>query len=127
MTHVHIIGGGLAGLSAAVEVVGRARVTVYEAGPACGGRARSFYDKALDTRIDNGNHLILSANKATFRYLGRIGAHRTLKGPGAPLFPWFDLSAGSDVRRRDQSNFQTGRFQDTRDSRPRPHALKTRL
>jgi len=92
MTHVHIIGGGLAGLSAAVDVIGRARVSVYEAGPACGGRARSYYDKALNARIDNGNHLLLSANKASFRYLGLIGAEKTLKGPGAPLFPWFDLS-----------------------------------
>jgi len=93
MTHVHIIGGGLAGLSAAVDVIGRAGVTIYEAGPACGGRARSYYDKALGARIDNGNHLLLSANKATFRYLGLIGAEKTLTGPGAPLFPWFDLSA----------------------------------
>lgn len=93
MTHVHIIGGGLAGLSAAVDVIGRAGVTVYEAGPACGGRARSYYDKALDARIDNGNHLLLSANKASFRYLGLIGAEKTLTGPGEPVFPWFDLSA----------------------------------
>ncbi|WP_122050855.1 hydroxysqualene dehydroxylase HpnE [Asaia bogorensis] len=94
MTHVHIIGGGLAGLSAAVDVIGRAGVTVYEAGPACGGRARSYYDKALDARIDNGNHLLLSANKASFRYLGLIGAEKTLTGPRAPIFPWFDLEAG---------------------------------
>lgn len=93
MTHVHIIGGGLAGLSAAVDVIGRAGVTVYEAGPACGGRARSYYDKALDARIDNGNHLLLSANKASFRYLGLIGAEKTLTGPGVPVFPWYDLAA----------------------------------
>lgn len=93
MTHVHIIGGGLAGLSAAVDVIGRARVSVYEAGPACGGRARSYFDKALGARIDNGNHLLLSANKSTFRYLGLIGAEKTLTGPGAPIFPWFDLKA----------------------------------
>ncbi|WP_367159318.1 hydroxysqualene dehydroxylase HpnE [Kozakia baliensis] len=93
MTHIHIIGGGLAGLSAAVELTGRARVTVYEAGPACGGRARSYFDKALGARIDNGNHLLLSANEGVFRYLGLIGAHDSLVGPGAPVFPWFDLRA----------------------------------
>lgn len=91
MSHVHIIGGGLAGLSAAVELAPQAQVTVYEAGPACGGRARSFHDKALDTVIDNGNHLLLSANPATFRYLDRLGARDTLKGPGEPIFPWYDL------------------------------------
>lgn len=91
MSCVHIIGGGLAGLSAAVELAPQAQVTVYEAGPACGGRARSFYDKTLDTVIDNGNHLMLSANPYTFRYLDLLGARSTLQGPGEPLFPWFDL------------------------------------
>ena len=91
MSHVHIIGGGLAGLSAAVELAAQARVTVYEAGPACGGRARSFHDRSLDTRIDNGNHLILSANDLTFRYLDIIGARHTLTGPGLPIFPYYDL------------------------------------
>nr|WP_283162701.1 hydroxysqualene dehydroxylase HpnE [Parasaccharibacter sp. TMW 2.1884] len=94
VSHVHVIGGGLAGLSAAVELAPQAQVTVYEAGPACGGRARSFHDRALDTVIDNGNHLLLSANPATFRYLDRLGARDTLQGPGAPVFPWHDLEAG---------------------------------
>ncbi|ACI51586.1 squalene-associated FAD-dependent desaturase [Gluconacetobacter diazotrophicus PA1 5] len=90
--HVHIVGGGLAGLSAAVELAGSGvRVSVYEAGPACGGRARSYYDRQLDCRIDNGNHLLLSANDAVFRYLGLIGAERSLVGPGRPIFPFVDL------------------------------------
>ena len=93
MSHVHVIGGGLAGLSAAVELAPQARVTLYEAGPACGGRARSFHDRALDAVIDNGNHLLLSANPYTFRYLDLLGARDTLKGPGKPVFPWHDLEA----------------------------------
>ena len=91
MSHVHIIGGGLAGLSAAIELAAQARVTVYEAGPACGGRARSFHDRSLDARIDNGNHLILSSNDLTFRYLDIIGSRHTLTGPGLPIFPYYDL------------------------------------
>ncbi|EHH68288.1 hydroxysqualene dehydroxylase HpnE [Gluconobacter morbifer] len=94
MSHVHIIGGGLAGLSAAVELAAQARVTLYEAGRACGGRARSFHDRALDTRIDNGNHLLLSANDLTFRYLDILGSRSTLRGPGIPIFPYYDLSTG---------------------------------
>ncbi|GBQ79771.1 phytoene desaturase [Gluconacetobacter johannae DSM 13595] len=90
--HVHIVGGGLAGLSAAVELAGSGvRITVYEAGPACGGRARSYEDRHLGCRIDNGNHLLLSANDAVFRYLGLIGAERSLTGPGRPIFPFVDL------------------------------------
>lgn len=91
--HVHIIGGGLAGLSAAVELAGGSeRVTVYEAGPACGGRARSYLDRHLGCRIDNGNHLLLSGNPAVYRYLGLIGAQKTLVGPGRPVFPFVDLA-----------------------------------
>ncbi|GAN54720.1 hydroxysqualene dehydroxylase HpnE [Tanticharoenia sakaeratensis] len=90
---VHIVGGGMAGLSAAVELAGTASVVVYEAGIACGGRARSYFDRKLGCRIDNGNHLLLSANEGVFRYLGLIGAEKTLTGPGSPIFPYFDLEA----------------------------------
>lgn len=94
---VHIIGGGLAALSAALELAeaGR-RVAIYEGGPACGGRARSYDDKLLGCRLDNGNHLLLSANETVFTYLDRIGARNTLVGPGAPIFPFHDLAAGLD-------------------------------
>ncbi|QDH17805.1 hydroxysqualene dehydroxylase HpnE [Swingsia samuiensis] len=92
MSHVHIIGGGLAGLSAAIELSTQAQVTLYEAGPVCGGRARSYYDRSLDALIDNGNHLILSANALTFRYLDIIGSRDTLVGPGEPIFPYYDLA-----------------------------------
>ncbi|MCQ8242061.1 hydroxysqualene dehydroxylase HpnE [Rhizosaccharibacter radicis] len=93
---VHVIGGGLAGLSAALELAeaGR-RVALYESGPACGGRARSYEDRQLGCRIDNGNHLLLSANEATFRFLDRIGARDTLMGPGVPLFPFANLADGA--------------------------------
>ncbi|UMM64722.1 hydroxysqualene dehydroxylase HpnE [Aristophania vespae] len=94
MSHVHIIGGGLAGLSAAVELAPQAQVTLYEAGPVCGGRARSYYDRTLEVTIDNGNHMLLSANPYSFRYLDLIGARNTLKGPGKPIFPWYDLDDG---------------------------------
>lgn len=90
--HVHIIGGGMAGLAAAVEIAGSGqRVTVYEAGRACGGRARSYEDKRLGCRIDNGNHMLLSANDLVFRYLGLTGALDTVGGPSRPVFPFVDL------------------------------------
>jgi squalene-associated FAD-dependent desaturase len=97
MTRVHIVGGGLAGLSAALALVDAGRqVTLYEAGPAFGGRCRSYMDQELGCRIDNGNHLLLSGNQAAMGYLRRIGAEHTLAGPGKPVFPFMDL--GRDER-----------------------------
>ncbi len=91
----HIIGAGLAGLSAAVALAGRGwRVALSEAGPVAGGRCRSYFDRALGCRIDNGNHLLLAGNRAAIGYLEAIGACDTLSGPGRPLFPFYDLATG---------------------------------
>jgi squalene-associated FAD-dependent desaturase len=93
---VHIIGAGLAGLSAAVSLVAAGRpVTLYESGPAAGGRCRSYFDRGLGRRIDNGNHLVLSGNRATFAYLAQVGAGDMLVGPAEPLFPFVDLADGT--------------------------------
>ncbi len=92
---IHVVGGGLAGLAAALALVeaGRA-VTVYESGPQCGGRCRSYFDRELGCRIDNGNHLLLSGNHASMGYLDRVGARHTLAGPRAPMFPFLDVRSG---------------------------------
>lgn len=92
---VHVIGAGLAGLSAAVSLLDRGRrVVLSEAGPAAGGRCRSYFDRELGVSIDNGNHLVLKANHATIDYLVTIGARDTLVGPRCALFPFLDLSSG---------------------------------
>jgi len=93
---VHVIGGGLAGLSAALRLADAGRsVTVYETGPACGGRCRSYFDQALGLRIDNGNHLLLSGNHAAMAFLDRLGTRDTLGGPPGPVFPFMDLRTGA--------------------------------
>jgi hydroxysqualene dehydroxylase len=92
---VHIIGAGLAGLSAAVRLVDEGvNVALYEAARHAGGRCRSYHDPALDRVIDNGNHLILSGNHATLDYVGRIGARAALGGPDDPLFHFADAKSG---------------------------------
>jgi squalene-associated FAD-dependent desaturase len=93
--HTHIIGGGLAGLSAALACIDLGHtVTLYEAGPALGGRCRSYMDTQLGCRLDNGNHLLLSGNHAAMAYLARTGAADTLAGPATAIFPFIDLSRG---------------------------------
>lgn len=89
---VHIIGAGLAGLSAAVHLADQAKdITVHETTDHGGGRCRSFYDDKLGCRIDNGNHLLLSGNTATLDYLKRIGSGNSLVGPDNASFPFIDL------------------------------------
>jgi squalene-associated FAD-dependent desaturase len=91
----HVIGAGLAGLTAAIRLseAGEA-VVVHEAAGQAGGRCRSYHDPALDMEIDNGNHLLLSANRAALGFLRTIGAADHLVGPPHADFPFMDLKSG---------------------------------
>jgi squalene-associated FAD-dependent desaturase len=92
---VHIIGAGLAGLSAAVRLTARGRtVAVHEATAFAGGRCRSYYDASVGMTIDNGNHLLLSGNRAALAYLHSIGAENRLIGPAKAEFSFVDLRSG---------------------------------
>jgi squalene-associated FAD-dependent desaturase len=94
-SHVHVVGAGLAGLSAAIALVQRGcAVTLLEAGPAAGGRCRSYFDRELGLVIDNGNHLLVSGNHAAMAYLDAIGTRGMLGGPSRPLFPFIDAASG---------------------------------
>ena len=87
---------GVAGLAAALALSDEGwRVTLYESSPAAGGRCRSYHDKELDCRIDNGNHLWLSGNKAINRFLRRVGSSDSAGGPASAMFPFFDLASGA--------------------------------
>ena len=71
---------------------------MHEAAAQAGGRCRSYYDPALGMAIDNGNHLLLSGNRAALDYLAR---DRRARPPGradaAPISRssiWRAASAG---------------------------------
>ena len=92
---VHIVGAGLAGLSAAVALTARGRtVSVHEATAFAGGRCRSYHDASIGMTIDNGNHLLLSGNRAALDYLHSIGAQNRLIGPEQAEFSFVDLRSG---------------------------------
>ncbi|WP_454885525.1 hydroxysqualene dehydroxylase HpnE [Sphingomonas oryzagri] len=95
MKRAQVIGAGLAGLSAAVALseAGYA-VTLSEAARQAGGRCRSYRDPQLGLTIDNGNHLVLSGNKAVRDYLATIGASDRLVGPEEARFPFTDMASG---------------------------------
>ena len=70
---VAVVGGGWAGLAAAVELsAANAKVTVFEAGRSPGGRARG---SLLDGRaLDNGQHILIGAYHETLRLMRQVGA-----------------------------------------------------
>ncbi len=101
VARTHIIGAGVAGLSVAVSLAqGGQAVTLYEASGQAGGRCRSYFDARLDRAIDNGNHLLLTGNRSTMRYLAEIGATEELVGPASACFPFLDLRTGQGWRLR---------------------------
>jgi squalene-associated FAD-dependent desaturase len=95
MSQVHVIGAGLSGLSAALSLTAAGRsVIVHEAGPAAGGRCRSYFDKELGLRIDNGNHLLLSGNRAAKAYIAEIQAEDRFQVLNQAVFPFVDVATG---------------------------------
>ncbi len=95
MARIHVIGAGMAGLACAIRLAGQGfSVMVHEAAGQAGGRCRSYFDAGLDRVIDNGNHLLFSANAAALAYLEEIGAAETVTGPDDAAFPFMDLRDG---------------------------------
>ena len=92
---IHVVGAGLAGLAAAVSLTQSGRsVRVHEAAGQAGGRCRSYFDSSLGAVIDNGNHLLLSGNRAALDYLKALGASDRLTGPPHAEFAFADLATG---------------------------------
>ena len=69
-----VVGGGFAGLAAAVALAdGGCRVRVLEQNPHLGGRARSFLDVQSGMRLENGQHIFMGCYHAALRFLATIG------------------------------------------------------
>lgn len=71
---VHIVGAGLAGLSAAVHAKALGySVKLYEASPQLGGRIKKV------AHHDNGTHLLVGAYRDSLEYLDMLGTRDQLK------------------------------------------------
>ena len=100
---VAIVGGGWAGLAAAVELAsGGVQVTVFESARQLGGRARSVDVGAAASalRLDNGQHILIGAYRETLRLMREVGADPErlllrrpleLHHPGSAAAPAFSL------------------------------------
>jgi squalene-associated FAD-dependent desaturase len=72
-----VVGGGLAGLAAALELVDAGyEVTLYEARPTLGGKVQTLppRDGDPDPPPDNGQHIALGCFTQYLRFLERIGS-----------------------------------------------------
>lgn len=76
---VIVIGGGLAGLAAAVRLTGAGLpVVVLEQRPRTGGRASSVTDRVTGTVVDNGQHLLIAGYDRTLALTATIGSRHLL-------------------------------------------------
>lgn len=88
---VAVIGGGFAGLSAAVALADAGvRVHLFEARPTLGGRANAFRDPLTGERIDNGQHILAGCYYETLKFLARIGSGSRLHRPSTLRVPMID-------------------------------------
>jgi squalene-associated FAD-dependent desaturase len=77
MKKVLVIGGGLAGLSAAAYLTkNKFDVTLFEASPKLGGRVYSFLDEQTNTEIDNGQHILMGCYADTLALLKMTNAYQ---------------------------------------------------
>ena len=84
MPSIAIVGGGMAGLAAAAKLTQQGQsVTLFEAAPNLGGRARGLDYKGL--RLDNGQHILLGAYHETLNLLALVGVEESAVLTRLPL------------------------------------------
>lgn len=76
---VAIIGGGLAGISAAINLQSAAEIHLFEARKSLGGRVHSFKDNKFNYYLDNGMHLMIGAYEETLKLLKIINSEHLIQ------------------------------------------------
>lgn len=78
--HVIVVGGGLAGMSAAVALAGHGyRITLVEKRSALGGRAGSHYDAASGEWTDNCQHILMPCCTNLLDFYRRVGCENKIR------------------------------------------------
>ena len=97
---VGIIGAGLAGLAAGVELADRGhQVEVLERRPWAGGATYSFRDEQTGDEIDNGQHVFMQCTTAYAAFLERLGTLGLTRRQQRLSVPVFDEAGQrSDLR-----------------------------
>ncbi len=86
-----VIGGGLAGLAAAITLQERRHsVVLLERRGVVGGRASSSRDTVTGEDVDNGTHLMVAAYRATLDLVRRAGAGGLLLEQDRLRLEWVD-------------------------------------
>lgn len=81
-----VVGGGWAGLSAAIRLKQSGHsVVVYESAATPGGRARRVPWRSLGVDIDNGQHILLGAYAATLGLMDELGLEQEAMFHRMPL------------------------------------------
>lgn len=84
-----VIGGGLAGLAAAVWLAEAGKpVTLLERRARLGGRTQAMEVPEVGDIPDNGQHVVASGSRSLFRYLESVGTREHLEFPGAGTLRW---------------------------------------
>ena len=101
MTATVVVGAGLAGLAAALDLAkARVPVTLLERRAFPGGRSYSFTDASGET-IDNGQHVFLECCTAYRAFLDEIGAADLVTLQPRADVPFVDLRTGVTSRLRE--------------------------
>ncbi len=81
---VVVVGGGLAGIAAALDCAAAGAEVTLRGGPAAGSAARPTRSSARACEMDNGQHVFLRCCGAYRGLLARLGSEQLVTRPAAP-------------------------------------------
>ena len=93
---VVVVGGGMAGLSAAGELVSRGcRIILIERSRFLGGRAASHPDPKTGIILDLGPHTVIESNHQVLEHLIRVGTRHQISFPPTLTIPFHHPQRGT--------------------------------